>query len=192
MRFSTPYVKPSQNPRVVYFRSVKIAHLSCRLPSAPLIAILFVLTGCRGTPPPRDTHDADVRAIKEGELLWVRHWSLRDVDRILSHYSEDAIWMAPHIPFANGREAIREVVKRLIDDGNLSITFEPSRVDTAKSGEMGYSQGIYTMTLTDPVTKRAVTGEGHYVRIYRKELNGAWRATQEINSSSPTDLPIIK
>jgi ketosteroid isomerase-like protein len=173
---------------------VTIPHLSSRPAAALVITVLTLLklTACQNAPAPRNTHDADVRSIKESELLWVRNWSIRDVDRILSHYSEDAIWMGPHLPFANGREAIREVVQRLVQDGSLAITFEPSRVEIARSGEFGYSQGTYTMTLTDPVTKRAVTDQGSYLRIYRKELNGAWRATQEINTSSPTDAPTIK
>jgi len=148
----------------------------------------MMFAGCRAAPAHRDTHDADVRTIKEGEMLWVRHWSTRDVDQILSHYAEDAIWMGPHLPFANGREAIREVVQRLVEDGNFSITFEPARVDTAKSGELGFSQGRYTMTLTDPFTKRAVTDQGSYARIYRREPGGGWRTIQEINTSSPTDV----
>jgi ketosteroid isomerase-like protein len=161
-------------------------------PAAALATILIVFTGCGSAPAPRNPRNADVRTIKEGELLWVRNWSIRDVDRILAHYSSDAIWMGPHIPFANGREAIREIVQRLIEDGNLAIAFEPVRVDIAKSGEFGYSQGTYTMTLTDPVTKGAVTDRGSYLRLYRRELNGTWRAIQEINTSSPTDTPIIK
>lgn len=134
---------------------------------------------------------ADIRTIKESELLWVRNWSIRDVDRILAHYSEDAIWMAPHFPLANGREAIREIVQRLVEDGNLAITFDASRVDTARSGEVGYAQGTYTMTMTDPLSKRAVTDQGSYLRIYRKEPTGAWRVIQEINTSSPTDVPAV-
>ncbi len=160
MRLSGPYVKPSPVAPVVYFRAVTIPHLCPRPAAALFITIPILLAACQSAPAPRNTHDADVRSIKEGELLWVRNWSLRDVDRILSHYSEDAVWMGPHLPFANGREAIRELVQRLVQDGSLAITFEPSRVEVARSGEFGYSQGTYTMTLTDPVTKRAVTDQG--------------------------------
>jgi ketosteroid isomerase-like protein len=99
--------------------------------------------------------------------------------------------MAPHFPFANGREAIREIVQRLVADGSLAVTFEPARVDTARSGELGYCQGVYTLTITDPISKRPVTDKGSYLRIYRKEPTGGWRAAQEILTSSPTDIPVV-
>ncbi len=157
-----------------------------------LAATLVILAGCTSAPPPRDSRDSDVRTIKESELLWVNHWSTRDAERIVSHYAEDAIWMAPHFPLAIGREAIRQIVRQLVQDDHLSITFETSRVDTARSGEMGYSQGAYTMTLTDPVTKKAVTDAGSYIRIYRRSLDGSWRTIQEINTSSPTQTPAAR
>ena len=162
------------------------------MPAAPLAVLALLLAACGAAPPPRDIHDADVRTIREGESLWVRHWSTRDADGIVSHYAEDAIWMAPHMPLANGRETIREVVRKLVQDANFSLSFETSRVDTDKSGELGYSQGKYTMTLTDPVSKKAVTDEGSYVRIYRRAPDGSWRTIQEINTSSPTGAPAMR
>ena len=157
-----------------------------------LAAILILLAGCRGAPVARDMRAADIRTIKEAEILWARNWSIRDVDRILAHYSEDAIWMGPHFPFANGREAIRELVQRLIEDGSFSVTFEAAHVDAARSGELAYSQGVYTLTVTDPVSKQPVTDKGSYLRLYRKESNGIWRVFQEINSSSPTNAPVVR
>ena len=62
-----------------------------------LLTLLAVWTGC-APPPPRDTHDADVRSITEGEALWVRHWSTRDAERIVAHYADDAMVMAPNWP----------------------------------------------------------------------------------------------
>jgi ketosteroid isomerase-like protein len=162
-------------------------HLYRRL----LAAILLLLAGCRSTIAPPDTRGADIKTIREGEILWIRHWSIRDVNRIIAHYSEDAAWMGPHFPFADGREAIREIVQRLIEDGNLSITFESTRVDTSRSGELAYSQGAYTLTLTDPISKQRVTDSGNYMRLYRKEPTG-WRCFQEIISAAPTAGPVIQ
>src|SRR5580765_4226618 len=100
------------------------------------VFLLFSL-GCK-PPPPRDTHDADVRSITEAEVLWVRHWRLRDAERIISHYSEDATLSIPNMAPAVGREAIKEAVKEIVRDGNLAFTFEAQRVEVAKSGDYGY------------------------------------------------------
>src|ERR1019366_8593946 len=83
-----------------------------------------VARGMRGLrpPQPRDTHAADVRTITEGEVLCVRHWSTRDAERIVARYAEDATVMAPNMAPAVGREAIREMVKQLVRDGNFALT----------------------------------------------------------------------
>ena len=48
------------------------------------------------------------------------------------------------------------------------------------------------MTVTDPVTKKPVTDRGSYLRLYRHERDGTWRVFQEINTSSPADIPNLR
>jgi uncharacterized protein (TIGR02246 family) len=148
-----------------------------------LLALLIVWTGCAPLPP-RDTHDADVRSITEGEASWVRPWSARDAEEIVAPYTDDAMVMAPNMTPAIGREAIREMVKQVIRDGNFALTFETARVDVAKSCDYGYVQGSYTLTMTDPATKKPYTDRGSYLRIYRKQLDGAWKVSREMRVSS--------
>jgi uncharacterized protein (TIGR02246 family) len=150
--------------------------------AALLLTLLAAWAGCT-PPPPRDTHDADVRSITESEVLWAGQWSTRDAERIVSHYSEDASVMTPNLPPAIGREAIREMVKQFVRDGDFALTFEAARVDVAKSGDFGYAQGSYTLTMTDLATKKPSTDQGSYLRIYRKQPDGAWKVVQEMRAS---------
>jgi uncharacterized protein (TIGR02246 family) len=150
--------------------------------AACLLTMLTLSTGCT-SPPPRDTHDADVRSITEGELLWVRHWSTRDAERIVSHFAEDAAVMAPNTAPAIGREAIREMVRQFVRDGEFAFTFETARVEVAKSGDYGYVEGSYTLTMTNVATKKPFTDQGSFLRIYRKQADGAWKVVQEMRTS---------
>jgi ketosteroid isomerase-like protein len=59
-----------------------------------------------------------------------------------------------------------------------------SRVEVAKSGDLGYTQGTYTMTTTDPKTKKPVTDKGKC----KKQADGTWKAVADM-SSSDTPLP---
>jgi ketosteroid isomerase-like protein len=90
------------------------------------------MRGLRATQP-RDPPAADVRTITEGEVLWVGHWSTRDAERIVTRYAEDATMMSPNMAPAIGREAIREMVKQLVRDGNFALTFDVPRSLTASS-----------------------------------------------------------
>jgi uncharacterized protein (TIGR02246 family) len=154
-------------------------------------ASLLLLVGCT-PPPPRDTHDADVRSITEAEVLWVRHWRLRDAERILSHYSEDATMSVPNVAPAIGREAIKEAVKEIVRDGNFAFNFEAQRVEVARSGDYGYAEGTYTVTMTDLVSKKPATDRGTFLRVYRKQLNGGWRVLQDMRSSRLPGGPVIE
>ncbi|MEO8595301.1 MAG: DUF4440 domain-containing protein [Candidatus Solibacter sp.] len=150
---------------------------------------LLAFVGC--TPPPaRNTHDADVRSIAEAEVLWVRHWRLHDAERVMSHYAEDATLMLPNQPPALGREAIREAFKEIVRDGNFSFTFDAARVEVARSGDYGYVQGSYALRMTDFATKKAVSDEGSFLRVYRKQLDGAWRVVQDTRASRLPGGPV--
>jgi ketosteroid isomerase-like protein len=52
---------------------------------------------------------------------------------------------------------------------------------------LGYTQGTYTLTITDPKTKKPVTDKGKYVTAYKKQADGTWKAVADMVSS---DIPL--
>jgi uncharacterized protein (TIGR02246 family) len=143
-------------------------------------AIALIVTACSQTP---DTHDADVKAIQDSEAQWNQDYAAKDVGKIMAHYSDDAILMAPGMPASSGRDAIRTMIQQMAADPALSLRFHAGKVEVAKSGDVGYTQGIYTMVMTDPQTKQLVHDHGSYVTTYRKQPDGAWKAVADIASS---------
>ncbi|MGA3024927.1 MAG: SgcJ/EcaC family oxidoreductase [Bryobacteraceae bacterium] len=129
-------------------------------------------------------HAAEVQAIRDNEARWNREFEARDLERIAAHYADDATLMAPGLPAASGKEAIRSVLQHMVDDAALSVRFQTQRVEVAGSGDMAWSQGSYTLTMTDPGTKRPVTSSGSVVTVYRKETGG-WMAVSDIASPGP-------
>jgi ketosteroid isomerase-like protein len=59
----------------------------------------------------------------------------------------------------------------------------------AGSGDLAYSRGTYTMTMTDPKTKKPVTDHGSYVTDYRKQPDGSWKAVADIVTSEVPMAP---
>jgi uncharacterized protein (TIGR02246 family) len=147
--------------------------------------LLAIAAGC--TQSVSASFDADVRAVKDNEVQWNKDFEAKDVDKLVAHYTSDATLMAPGVPPSNGAEAIRGMLKQMVGDNSLSLKFQETRVDVAKSGDFAYSQGSYTMTMTDPATKKPVNDAGSYVTIYKK-VDGAWKAVSDIASSS-TPMP---
>jgi uncharacterized protein (TIGR02246 family) len=146
-------------------------------------AIALMAIACNQTP---DTHDADVQAVKDNEAQWNQAWASRDADKIAAFYADDAVLMTPGAPATSGKAAILSALKQMVVDPTLTLKFQASKVDVAKSGDLGYTQGSYTLTLTDPQTKQLINDHGSYVTVYRKQADGTWKAVSDIASS---DVP---
>ncbi|HVP00879.1 MAG TPA: SgcJ/EcaC family oxidoreductase [Bryobacteraceae bacterium] len=146
-----------------------------------LVATALMLTGCNQAAP--DTHDADVKAIKDNETQWNADWAAKDVDKLVAHYADDAVLMSPGMASASGKDAIRTTLKGMAADPAVSLKFQASKVEVAKSGDVGYTQGAYQMTMTDPASKQVINDHGSYVTTYRKATDGSWKAVADIATS---------
>jgi uncharacterized protein (TIGR02246 family) len=145
---------------------------------------LLLLAGCSQTPTASaDTHDADVKAVKDTESAWLQAFQSKDADKIVSFYADDAALLLPNAPLISGREAAKQAFKPFTTDPNFNLQFEATRVDVAKSGDLAYTQGAYTMTATDPATKKAATEKGKYLTVFKKQADGSWKAVEDTISS---------
>jgi uncharacterized protein (TIGR02246 family) len=152
-------------------------------------AIVLMVTACSQTP---DTHDADVKALQDDETQWNQDLASKDADKIVAHYADDAIVMASGMPPSSGKDTIRNIMKQMVSDPAMSLKFQSSKVEVAKSGDVAYTQGSYTMTMTDPQTKQVINDHGSYVTTYRKQPDGTWKAVADIATSEvppPAPLP---
>ena len=142
--------------------------------------IALMMTACNET---ADTHDADVKALKDIEAQWNRDFASKDPDKLVAHYADDAVLMSPGMPASSGKAAIRNTLKQMVSDPAFSLKFQASKVEIARSGDVAYTQGSYTMAMTDAQTKQVVSDHGNYVTTYRKPPDGAWKAVADIATS---------
>jgi uncharacterized protein (TIGR02246 family) len=156
--------------------------------SATVIALS--LAACNPAPPPApDTHDADVKAITDTEVQANQAWASKDADKIMAFYADDAILMTPGAEMVRGKDALRDAMKQMLADPAVSLTFQSSKVDVAKSGDLGYTAGTYKLTVTDPATHKPITDHGNYVTTFRKQADGSWKAVADIASSAVPPMP---
>ena len=143
-------------------------------------AIILIATGCNQA---ADTRDADVKALRDTEAQWNQDYASKDAGKVVAHYADDAILMGPGMAASSGRDAINNTIKQMLSDPALSLKFQASKVEVAKSGDVGYTQGSYTMAMTDPYTKQLINDHGSYVTTYRKQPDGTWKAVADIATS---------
>ncbi|WP_157468190.1 YybH family protein [Edaphobacter aggregans] len=133
--------------------------------------------------------DADISAVHATEAQWNQDYASRDLDKIMSHYADDAVLRVPGTAPSKGKDAIREGIKNMTADPAMALKFVASKVEVAKSGDVACAQGTYTLTLTDPQTNQVIHDHGSYVTIYRKEPDGTWKAVADIATSGVPRAP---
>jgi uncharacterized protein (TIGR02246 family) len=146
-------------------------------------AIAWMLIACNQPAAAPDTHDADLRMIKDGEVQWNQDFVSKDPAKLVAHYADDAVLMAPGMPSSSGKDAIAKTITEMVSDPALSLKFQLSKVEVAKSGDVAYTQGTYTMEMTDPKSKQVIHDHGSYVTTYRKQPDGSWKAVADIATS---------
>jgi uncharacterized protein (TIGR02246 family) len=155
-----------------------------------LAAVSLSLAACNPTPPAApDTHDADVKAISDVETQANQAWATKDVEKVMAFYADDAVLMTPGMEAVHGKDALRTSLKEMLADPAVSLTFQSSKVDVAKSGDLGYTQGSYKLTVTDPATHKPINDHGSYVTTFRKQADGSWKAEADIATSEVPPMP---
>ncbi len=153
------------------------------------LALVGLTLSCAQAPKPADTHDTDVQAIKDIEAQWNKDYEAKDADKVIAHYTDDAVLMAPFAASYVGKAAFGPALKQMVADPVLSLKFEATRVEVASAGDMAYTQGSYTLTMTDSATKKPATDHGSYVTVYKKQADGSWKVVSDIASSAVPPAP---
>ena len=125
--------------------------------------------------------EQELRAL---DRAWSDAANRKDLDAVVSYMADDGETLAPNEPAARGKAAIRASWSRLLALPGLSIRWEPLRVEVAKSGEIGYTSGTYTLSYTGADGKTA-SDRGKYLEVWKK-VNGKWKCTSDAYNS---DLP---
>jgi uncharacterized protein (TIGR02246 family) len=147
------------------------------------------LTACAQPPAAQPTAPPDSRAAEEAALRTViGEWSAsaqaKDAAKFVSFYAEDAVVMMENAPDINGMPAIREGIGGMMQDPNFALSFGPDKVVVARSGELAYETGTYSMTMTGG-DKKPATQKGHYVAVWQKQADGSWKAVVDAPVSDP-------
>ena len=135
---------------------------------------------------------ADEQTIRDLDTKWSATAGAKDLDKMLSYYSDDAIVMPPNAAIATTKEAIRSIWKDLLASSGLVISWKATKVEVAKSGDMAYSSGTYELTMND-ASGKPINDRGKYLAVWEKQADGKWKCGADIwNSDLPASAPAEK
>jgi uncharacterized protein (TIGR02246 family) len=126
---------------------------------------------------------ADAQRIRDLGTAWVAAVGAKDIAAIENFYAPDGLFMAPNAPPAQGRQAIGEAWRGLLELPGVVLTFGATRIEVSESGDLAYDVGIYALGF-DSESGR-VNDNGKYVVVWKK-VEGEWKAAADIfNSNLP-------
>ncbi len=115
---------------------------------------------------------------------WEATFNAKDVAKVASMYTDDAVVMPPNHEAVRGRANIEAFFKEM-EGANITLT----PFESAMSGSTAYEAGTYQMAIT-PKTGQPTTDKGKYVVILKKGSDGQWRLSHDIfNSDMPLPAP---
>lgn len=144
--------------------------------------LLVAIAGC--------TAEVDIEAARASLLQTDQQWAAAasegiDVDQIVSFWSDDATIFPPEVPAIRGKDAIRQFVAGSMEIPGFSVSWEPSEVVIAPSGDFGYTTGANAFTVPD-ADGNLITTHNRYVTVWKKEADGSWKCVMDIWNAEPS------
>ncbi len=123
----------------------------------------------------------DEQAVRDADIAWSKAATARDLDGTASFYTEDGAVLPPNAALARGPEAVKKYWSSMFGLSNFTIQWEPTEASVARSGDLAYTSGFYTLSFNGTDGKQ-VSDKGKYVAVWKK-VDGKWKAVTDIFNS---------
>ena len=151
-------------------------------PILPLLLVSFVLLSCQ---PATVDLKAEESAILKTDSTWAAlAGEGKDVEKIISYWTDDAVVMSPGEEPVRGKDALRKMVGDMSNIPGFSISWKSSDVHFSPDGKMAYMYGENIFSMNDSTGKKiSIPGRGY--TVWRKEADGSWKCVVDIWNNPP-------
>jgi ketosteroid isomerase-like protein len=127
--------------------------------------------------------------LRDLDAQWAKAAGAKDLEQTIGYYSADAIVLPPNVASAATKEEVRNIWKDMLASPGLVITWQSTRVQLDKSGDMGWVSGTYALTMND-ANGKPINDRGKYLEVWEKQTDGNWKCRADMwNSDLPTSAP---
>ena len=109
----------------------------------------------------------------------------KDIEKILSYWTDDALLIFPGQPVLEGKAAIRPYVISSLNTPGFKIHWVSSKAMFSPDGKMAYMPATEELTVPGP-DGRVVTRQLRGIAIWRLDSDGEWRCVVDIANEQPT------
>ena len=128
----------------------------------------------------------------EGEKLLARdaEWADlatagKDVEKVVSYWSDDAVLIFPGQPVLEGKAAIRAYVAASFNTPGFKIHWVSQKPIFSPDGKLAYMQGTDDLTLPGP-NGGTMTLHLRGISVWRLDPDRQWRCVLDISNEAPT------
>ena len=147
-----------------------------RLMMTALAALALGAAACAG-PKGEEFTTTDSAAIRQVDADYVAAFNAKDLEKILTFYTDSSVFMPPNAPMLRGKDPLRSFYTDMFGQGPPGLALEAS--DVAGHGPLAYQSGTFTRTAG------ATRDRGKFLFVMRK-MGDKWLFDHTIWSS---DLP---
>ena len=145
-----------------------------------LVAVaLLLIAGIAVSLAQKSNPNADEQAIRKLDKDWSAAAQSKDVEKTISYYAEDASAFPYNAPIATGKEQIRQMWSHLTSMPGFALTFAPTKIEVAKSGDLAYDIGTFELKFND-AQGNATTMAGKSVVVWKKQPDKQWKVVVDI------------
>jgi ketosteroid isomerase-like protein len=143
-----------------------------------------------GSPPESASNIQPVeRILRDLDAEWAKAAAAKDVEQTIAYYSDDAIVLPPNATSAATKETIRNGWKAMFASPGFVISWQPTRVQVGKAGEMAWVSGTYELTMND-ASGKPINDRGKYLEVWEKQTDGNWKCAADMwNSDLAASAP---
>jgi ketosteroid isomerase-like protein len=131
----------------------------------------------------------------EGEKLLARdaEWANfatagKDVEKVVSYWSDDAVLIFPGQPVLEGKAAIRAYVAASFNTPGFKIHWVSQKPVFSPDGKLAYMRGTDELTLPGP-NGGTMTLHLRGISIWRLDPDKQWRCVLDIANEAPPNTP---
>ena len=144
--------------------------------------VLLLVVGTGFSLAQKANPNPDEQAIRKLDKDWSAAAQSKDVAKTISFYADDASALPFNAPIASGKDQIRELWTHLTSMPGFSLTFGPTKIEVAKSGDLAYDVGTFELKAND-AQGNATTQIGKYVVVWKKQSDKQWKAILDMFST---------
>lgn len=154
-----------------------------------LLACIFIFPSCS---PTRFDAATEQAKLLRRDAEWADLASTgKDVEKIVSYWSDDAILVFPGQPLLEGKSAIRAYVEASLKTPGFKIHGVSEKPVFSPDGKLAYMRGTDEITVPGP-NGAPVTMQLRGISVWRIDSDGQWRCVVDISNEQPPATPTVK